>query len=77
MPESSSKPEKVSLEEALDKALWENQLDPAYRDMVVDLLDTPADEWPRCCGSDCDPCVVTLSRVVTRVRHLAGTSRPG
>lgn len=61
------------LESALSQAMRENMLDEVYRETVRRLLDRQDDFWRRCCGSNCDPCALTLARVVDRVRELTGT----
>jgi hypothetical protein len=35
-------------------------------------LDKPDDDWRWCCGSNCDPCVETLGRLVDLGRKLRG-----
>lgn len=61
----------MTLDLAIATALRESLLSEEHEGVIRQLLDQPAEAWPRCCGSDCDPCVTTLARVVLRVRHLA------
>jgi hypothetical protein len=60
----------VDLDRAIERALRELDLDPSCRRDVLALLESPRDAWPACCGSLCDPCVLTLARAADRVREL-------
>ncbi|MBL8749920.1 MAG: hypothetical protein JNK78_12220 [Planctomycetes bacterium] len=48
--------------------LTDERVDPSYAAFVVRHLDAPDEGWRWCCGSNCDPCVQRLGRVVDRVR---------
>jgi hypothetical protein len=65
------------IEQALTVALEENQLPEAYRQSVRELIDQSEADWPRCCGSDCDPCVLTLQRTAARARQVAAKNQGG
>ncbi len=64
----------MTLDEAIVTALRENQVSLDYDGVIRDLMKQPPDAWPRCCGSDCDPCVTSLARVILRVRALLAQS---
>jgi hypothetical protein len=68
-------PEDSALERAITTALEENQLPGVYRQSVRELLDQPEADWPQCCGSDCDPCVLTLQRAAARTRQIAAKNK--
>lgn len=70
-------PPDSALEEAIAAALEENQLPEVYRQSVRELLEQPEDDWPQCCGSDCDPCVLALQRAAVRARQIAEKRTPG
>ncbi len=58
-------------EAALDEAVRYAGLDPIWRGNVRSLHERADEEWrDKCCGSNCDPCVVTLARAVDRFRLL-------
>ena len=65
----------VDLEEAVDVAVRETRLDPIWRGNVRSLYLREDDNWRRCCGSFCEPCVLTLMAAVDRVRALVGPPR--
>jgi hypothetical protein len=73
-PMPPSDPE--ALERALTRALVENGIEEAFRETVRELVDRSDDEMPRCCDSDCDPCVTALIRAALRVRQLLGAGAP-
>ena len=60
----------VDLEAAVDQAVEEAGLDPIWRGNVKSLMQRGDDSWRRCCGSNCDPCVLQLGRAVDRAREL-------
>jgi hypothetical protein len=61
---------------AMRDALADEALDPSYAAFVVRHLPVADAAWRWCCGSNCDPCVQRLGRVVDRVRAVLCTSRP-
>ena len=60
----------MTRDEALSQALAELEIDSSYRRDVIELLETPREAWPACCGLLCDPCVLGLAKVVERVQQL-------
>lgn len=52
----------MDLEQALDEACREAAIEDELRDEVRLLVERPEAEWPICCGSDCNPCVLILQR---------------
>ncbi len=63
-----------ALEEALDLALAEHQVDPSFRETVRNLVHDTDDRWRVCCGSSCEPCVEQVARAVDQVRALIGVA---
>ena len=51
-------------------AAWlaEEAVDASYVAFVTRHLDVADASWRWCCGSNCDPCVQRLGRVVDRAR---------
>ncbi len=70
------------LERHLQPHFAQEGVDPGYLRFVVDHLRVRDDAWRWCCGSNCDPCVASLGRLVDRARaHLGvgpddGTAPP-
>jgi hypothetical protein len=60
------------LEQALREHCTQNGLDPGYVQFALQHLRLPDDDWRWCCGSNCDPCVETLGRLVDLGRKLRG-----
>ena len=52
--------------------LQAEQLDPSYFAFVARHLDAADRGWRWCCGSNCDPCVTKLGRVVDAARRELG-----
>ena len=52
--------------------LADEGLDGSYRAFVARHLAEPDSDWRWCCGSNCDPCVERLGRVVDRARVALG-----
>ena len=63
-----------ALEEALDLALEEQQIDVSFRETVRNLVYDKDDRWRVCCGSACEPCVEQVARAVDQVRALIGVN---
>jgi hypothetical protein len=57
---------------ALAQASDELGLADYYRPSVRPLFAMPTSQWPRCCGSSCEPCAQTLAAVATRTCELLG-----
>ena len=66
----------MKIDEAVELAAARNGVDPAFEDEVKALAEMPDANWPRCCNSDCDPCVTTLIRAALLARKLSGETRP-
>jgi hypothetical protein len=58
--------------EALARACAEVGLADYYQPSVRPLFSMPMSQWPRCCGSSCEPCAQTLIAVAERVCALLG-----
>ncbi|AKF03113.1 hypothetical protein [Sandaracinus amylolyticus] len=56
---------------AITEALRATGMRETQREMVRTHLDAPPDPTT-CCGSSCDPCVVTLARAVRVARRKLG-----
>ena len=69
-PEAAST-EAVSTEAAITEALRCTGMRETQREMIRAYLDAPPDPTT-CCGSSCDPCVITLARAVKRARRALG-----
>ena len=61
---------KSKLDAALARAGDEMGLADCYRDCVRPLLRQPREQWPSCCGGNCEPCSQLLVRVAERVEAL-------
>lgn len=57
-----------SFDAAVATLLAQERLDPSYRAFVLRHLHEPDATWRGCCGSQCDPCVKRLGRVVDGAR---------
>ncbi len=56
--------------------LRDENVDASYVRFVELHVDQPDTAWRWCCGSNCDPCVVRLGRVIDRVRQLPPPAKP-
>jgi len=52
------------------EAVRQCRLDRSYALAVAEMIDEDDDGWPACCGSSCDPCVLTLAAAARRAREL-------
>jgi hypothetical protein len=68
-------PERVA--EAVERACRETRLDLRYVSSVYAYLEEPEDDWPPCCGSDCDPCVQHLAECARRALGLLDAPQDG
>jgi hypothetical protein len=59
---------------ALREALAAERLDPSYEAFVLRHVAADDATWRWCCGSNCDPCVQRLGRVVDAARRALCTS---
>jgi len=64
---------------AIATALAAEAVDQSYFAFVARHLDANDSTWRWCCGSNCDPCVERLGRVVDRARTAlaASSAAPG
>ncbi len=61
-----------ALEQALREHCRQKGLDPGYVQFALQHRQKPDDDWRWCCGSNCDPCVEVLGRLVDHARKLTG-----
>ena len=59
---------------AIVRLLEAEHIDPSYHVFVLRHLREADAGWRWCCGSNCDPCVEGLGRVVDAARQLLGIS---
>lgn len=55
---------------AIARLCADEGVDPSYVAFVAQKLDAADASWRWCCGSQCDPCVERLGRVVDRARRV-------
>ena len=60
------------LEVEIVRRLEAEHIDPSYRVFVLAHLRVADANWRWCCGSNCDPCVEGLGRVVDAMRQNLG-----
>ncbi len=65
-------PEPGDFEPQVTALLVAERIDPSYLAFVRRHLAEPDANWRWCCGSNCDPCVDGLARVVDAARRLVG-----
>ncbi len=59
------------LDTALAQALKECGLDPSYTNAIRDMvLSEGENNWPSCCGSGCQECVLIMHTAARRARKL-------
>lgn len=56
--------------QAVAEAVRQCRLDRSYALAVAEMIDEDDDGWPACCGSSCDPCVLTLATAARRARDI-------
>jgi hypothetical protein len=61
--------DEFALEQALREHCVNRGLDPGYVLFAMQHRHKPDDDWRWCCGSNCDPCVQRLGRVVDGARQ--------
>lgn len=61
---------------AIDELLAAERIDASYLAFVARHVDQPDAGWRWCCGSQCDPCVERLGRVVDGARRALGIAPP-
>jgi|GEM_PF-2967156 hypothetical protein len=57
---------------AIEEGLRFAGLRESQRGLVERYLDEHPDDWMNCCGSSCDPCVLTIGHAVAKARQLLG-----
>ena len=71
-----SAPRELPPREVVDRALHEAAdevgLEAWYRDCVRPLLHQPEEQWPGCCGGNCEPCNQKLVAVAERTLAKLG-----
>ncbi|MFM1873970.1 MAG: hypothetical protein RL398_3392 [Planctomycetota bacterium] len=63
--------------EFVRERLREEGVDESYERFVLQHVDAPDRGWRWCCGSNCDPCVQRLGRVVDALRIRRGYALGG
>ena len=59
-----------AIDAAVSRSLRETGLPRAFHVLVRGYLLATRDAGRICCGADCDPCVIELSRAVDRAREI-------
>ena len=62
---------------AIERASEELGLATWYRSCVGPILHLEEDDFPSCCGGNCEPCNGTLVEVALRARRILGDVPPG
>ena len=60
---------------AVAEAVREAGLEPSYALAVAQMMDEADSDWPACCGSSCDPCVLTLAYAAKLARKKLAAAR--
>lgn len=61
----------------IERLLADESIDGSYLAFVARHVDADDATWRWCCGSNCDPCVARLGRIVDAARQLLGTGPTG
>ncbi|MBL8604546.1 MAG: hypothetical protein JNK72_21650 [Myxococcales bacterium] len=61
-------PEAISA--AAERACLEHHLESAFVGSVMAYMSEDEDTWPSCCGSGCEPCVLSLESAARRALIL-------
>jgi len=70
------RPSPEQVRDAIEQACHETSLDVQFASSVCAYVEQDEDEWPACCGSSCEPCVLTLEHTARRALIiLEGTKR--
>lgn len=67
-----SQPSEDDVARAITEGLRFAGLRESQRGLVERYLDEHPDDWMSCCGSSCDPCVLTIGHAVAKARELLG-----
>jgi hypothetical protein len=62
--------------DAVEQACREMHIDSQYIGSVYAYMEEDEDTWPRCCGSSCEPCVLTLCAAARRALALLEKGNP-
>jgi hypothetical protein len=60
----------------IQRLLAEADVDDSYLAFVARHLTADDGTWRWCCGSNCDPCVQRLGRIVDQARQALGLAAP-
>jgi hypothetical protein len=63
-------PTPEQIRDAVERACAECDLDSQFIASVYAYIEQDEDEWPRCCGSSCEPCVLTIAHAARRALIL-------
>jgi hypothetical protein len=58
------------IRDAVEQACREQHIESMYIGSVHAFLEEDEDSWPACCGSSCEPCVLTLEAAARRALIL-------
>ena len=58
------------IRDAVEQASREYNVESMYIGSVHAFLEEDEDSWPACCGSSCEPCVLTLETAARRALIL-------
>ena len=61
-------PDDAALDDCVARALEAEGMHSGFLRIVRTYVLDRRDQWRVCCGSNCDPCMLQLGRVVDRVR---------
>jgi hypothetical protein len=62
--------------DAVERACQDTNLDAQYAMSVHAYLSQDEDEWPACCGSSCEPCVLALEHTARRALIILESAPP-
>lgn len=71
-PPSPLPHDREELARAISEGLKFAGLKESQRGMVERYLNEHPDDWMNCCGSSCDPCVLTIGHAVAKARQILG-----
>lgn len=57
---------------AVEQACRDTSLSMEYAASIHAYIAQDEDEWPACCGSSCEPCVLALENTARRALKLLG-----
>lgn len=65
-----ARPTPEQIRDAIEQACRETALDAMYIPSIYAYVEQDEDEWPSCCNSQCEPCVLTLGHTARRALVL-------